>query len=413
MKYSNYNNTSPTSIKLLPTQVIKYIGNPYKNYYRNGEDIFSRNIWDMHTYDGKIFLGAGNSANHGPSPNAGRVPIISYDTKKGLFKKEGIVAEEQINIYRTINNELFIPGHDATQNWSFGNFYKRLRNGTWKKYRTIPKALHLYDIAYFNKRLFVGLGLNRQGAVGVSSDMGRTWNIIKIGNSPSRVYSFLELENTLFAIKSFSAVSKRKKWSKVQRKNYFSVAEYQSGTNFSARFDLTPQVMFPNTKLNLKKSKKIIRTKKITTSAIYIGAYTANDHHSLPFGAYIASSLHVKHTNIFKIPLPKNYVPWDTLLKGENIYLLCYDRKNIVVMHTTTANLSQWNPLFSFASPTFARSFEMVDGNFYFGLGSDIKSSKQWSQSELHPQTGDIIMLNAKDINTAKRNTENDRNNYN
>ena len=380
-------------IHQLSKSAIKNIGNPYKNYYKNGEHIFSRNIWDMHTYKGKIFFGAGNSANKGPSPNSGPVPIMSYDPKSERFIKEGVVAEEQINIYRTINDELFIPGHDATQNWSYGNLYKRLGDGSWKKYRSVPNALHLFDLAYFNNRLFTGLGLNNISAVATSLNLGQTWEVNTLGESPSRVYSFLEVENTLYAMKSFTPYSIRRRWKPTQNKNYFSVGQYRLGSHFIPRYDLTPEVMFPATSLNSKKSKKIIRTKKVGTSAIYIGAYISNDHHSLPFGAYIVSSLDANKPVITKIPIPKNYVPWDTLVKDEYIYLLCYDGSHVVVLQALVAKPLQWSTLFQFSSATFARSFELLNGDFYFGLGSDVKNLNKWQQSELHPQTGDILKV--------------------
>ncbi len=389
-------------VKHLPISAIKNLGNPYKNHYKNAEHIFSRNIWDMHTYKGKIFFGAGNSANKGPSPNSGPVHVISYDPKEALFSDEGIVAEEQIDSYRTINGELFIPGHDATQNWSFGNLYKRLHEGTWKKYRTVPNALHLFDLAYFDKRLFTGLGLNNISGVAISLDMGKTWKVNTLGNSYSRVYSFIEVDNTLYAMKSFTPLSIRKTWEVSKSKDYFSVGQYHGNNQFIERYDLTSEVMFPDTSLNSEKSKKIIRTNKIGTSAIYIGAYIFNDHHALPFGAYVASSLKADKPNIQKVPMPKHYVPWDTLVKGEHVYLLCYDGENVIVLHALASDLSHWNALFQFSSVTFARSFEMLNDDFYFGLGSDVKSIEKWHQSELYPQTGDILKVSSKDIKSLK-----------
>ena len=36
---------------------------------------------------------------------------------------------------------------------------------------------------------------------------------------------------------------------------------------------------------------------------------------------------------------------------------------------------------------------QVFDGDFYFGLGCEIKNSKDWKQSKLKPQTGEILRV--------------------
>ena len=127
---------------------VEIVGNPYSKLYRSGEFIYARNIWDMQVFNGKVFFGGGNSNNFKPAPNAGRVPVFSFNPKTNKFTNEYTVAEEQIDRFRVIEDKLYIPGHDATQKWDFGNFYTRTKSGKWKKYRTIPNTLHVYDIDY-------------------------------------------------------------------------------------------------------------------------------------------------------------------------------------------------------------------------------------------------------------------------
>jgi hypothetical protein len=80
---------------------------------RRAERIYARNIWDMHVYDGRLYLGAGNGSDSGPAPNAGPVPIICYNPVKEDFVKEGTVLDEQIDIYYTHRGRLYIPVLDA------------------------------------------------------------------------------------------------------------------------------------------------------------------------------------------------------------------------------------------------------------------------------------------------------------
>ncbi|UCG58940.1 MAG: hypothetical protein JSU70_05395, partial [Phycisphaerales bacterium] len=130
------------------TEHVENIGNPFSEMrgsrlrrlyrlltqqkYRPGEWTYARNIWDMHVYDGRIYLGAGNSSDGGPVPNAGPVPIICYDPKREGFVREGTVRDEQIDAYCTHGGRLYIPGHDPMQSWDWGNLYCRQDDGRWK-----------------------------------------------------------------------------------------------------------------------------------------------------------------------------------------------------------------------------------------------------------------------------------------
>jgi len=371
----------PASLDL--TSSLQYIGNPYRTKYPDGEMVYSRNIWDMQYFDGKIFLGAGNSSNRGPSRNSGPLPLIVFNPDKKRFETETIVEDEQIDQYKIIDGALYLPGHDATGSWQWGNFYVRQSGGRWKMYRNVPNALHLYDMVRFDGWLMAGIGLDEGAAVGMTKDMGEHWNIQKLGRS--RVYAFLPLDGKLFAFKKF-------KWT---GKAYFSAAQYLSDGTFSARFDLTMERVFPDTAF-VRTYAKVVRVLPLKKQTLYIGAYKYNDHQSLPFGLYIAS-LKENRFKAQRIMLGKGVKPRDILLRGENIYVLTEEKKaegsTIGVWKSSTGHLSVWREIFHFDYPTFARSFEKRGSYFYFGMGCDI-NMKQWRDREMPDQTGDILQLN-------------------
>ena len=66
------------------------------------------------------------------------------------------------------------------------------------------------------------------------------------------------------------------------------------------------------------------------------------------------------------------------------------------VITTSLDNPDTYSVLFQFSLFTFARSFEEMNGDFYFGLGSEIRSSKKWSIDEISPDTGKIIKVSKK-----------------
>ena len=388
------------------TSKIEILGSPYSKLYKEGGKIYARNIWDMQIFDEKLYIGAGNSNNIGPAPNAGRVPVFSFDSKTNIFVNEYTVAEEQIDCFRVIDKKLYIPGHDATQKWDFGNFYTRTKTGEWRKYRTIPDALHVYDIALYHKTLFVALGLNNISGVGMSDNNGKSWNIQNIGISFGRIYSFLKVSDMLYACKSFTPKWHRDKyWSKNRKKNYYSIGQYD-GVFFKERHDLDSSRMFPDTYMDYKKTKKIIRSESLSNKAIYIGAYIHNSsHQSIPFGVYVATSLEKNKVKIQRINLPKYYRPWDIIVRNTDVYILCYSllKSRVSVMHAKTNTLEEWRELLYFKSKSFARSFELLDGDFYFGIGSEVDSYKNWMQDELSPDTGNILRVKKKSFQGSPR----------
>ncbi|MFA9373963.1 MAG: hypothetical protein ACERKK_07375 [Poseidonibacter sp.] len=353
-----------------------YLGNPYIKQYSNGEDIYARNIWDMQLFEGKIYLGAGNSSNKGPAQNAGRVYVVSLDPKTEKFEYEYKVAEEQIDIFKVYKNRLYIPGHDATQKWTYGNIYKK-ENNTWQKYRTLANALHVYDIVEKDGKIFTAIGLKGKGAVFVSDLNAKTWQ--KIAQGKGRVYSFIEIENEIFATKTF------------QKKYPLKLNITQWLTNretFSSRFDLNISRMFPNTKLD-NTSVKIVKSTKLRSGSLYIGVKKHNDHQGKPFGLYFIS----KDLIIKKIQLHEDEIPRDILVRGENIFLLINTKNENIVYKIKEGQLNQKEEVIKFKYPSFARSFEKYKDCFYFGIGSEVENPDKWEILELKKQTGDIIKV--------------------
>jgi hypothetical protein len=56
-------------------------------------------------------------------------------------------------------------------------------------------------------------------------------------------------------------------------------------------------------------------------------------------------------------------------------------------------DLEVWHPVLEFRSDTFARSFEILDGSYYFGLGSHVDRP--------HPGTGMILRIRGEHVEPA------------
>ncbi|UCG56319.1 MAG: hypothetical protein JSU70_15805 [Phycisphaerales bacterium] len=365
---------------------------------RDGEWIYARNIWDMHVYDGRVYLGAGNSSNFPPAVNAGPVPIVCYDPVKENFLKEGTVDDEQIDVYYTHGGRLYIPGHDPTRSWKLGNFYLRRNNGRWKEYRNIPGAIHTYAMAWHEGKVFGGLGIHDSAAVSISADEGHTWTIVRTGGC--RVHGFLAVAGGLYAVEMVPTIKKVERWRESLRANFLCVSEFESPDRFIPRRDITAKTLFPTFDSRSSRWMKVIRAQALGDKTLYIGAYCHNDHQSLPFGLFLASSLERGNPRVRPIVLPDGSRPWDWVPYDGQVYVLveaeAAEGARVKVLRSHAEDLHAWEEVLHFDAPTFARSFEILDGDFYFGLGCKVDDPPNWKQEELHPATGDILRVKAE-----------------
>jgi hypothetical protein len=144
------------------------------------KDPAGRRINDLCFHHGKLFIGTGDAV-----VNTGPTPIVYYNQEHDTFITEFTIDDEAIYRYQTIEDQLVIPGVDATEEWTFGNFYIQSDTG-WTKHRTIPHALHVNCLASFQDELYASTGAfgsigdsieHYFGAVFVSSDRGMTWRV--------------------------------------------------------------------------------------------------------------------------------------------------------------------------------------------------------------------------------------------
>jgi len=133
-----------------------------------------RSAWDMHYFNGRIYIDSGDHvANSGPTD------IWTYNGT-GLVK-EYTVDDEMVFDFFEYDNKLFIPGNDATEDWSFGNLYindpNLVPNPGWIKLRTLPGCLHSWCVAMFQNKLYANMRTDGStpNRILVSTDMGQSW----------------------------------------------------------------------------------------------------------------------------------------------------------------------------------------------------------------------------------------------
>jgi len=375
------------------TSKIEFLGKPFN------KAPYANNVWDMQLYNGKIYLGYGNSSNTGPSPNAGPIPIIYYDAAGSSFTTQSVkssnpslksapkmaVDEEQIDIFKVLDGKLYIPGNDSDgEEWSLGNFY-RLDGDVWTKYRNLPSGIHVYDMALYQGKLFAAIGTDRKPTVLISHDMGESWQVFATMNALGmRAYSLFEINGKLYASAMLYPDNKiwgdktnileinaklEKKEVVVYGKNLLPGLTYQQGT-------------VPYNKIG----KKVNFNGKL----VYIIGSVFNDHQLLPKSLNVMTDIHQAR----RVALPDaNALPTDVLVRDGTVYVLTYTRlsaNSYINRVYQTTDLDTWNEVLRFKQDTYAKSFEEYDGDFYFGLGTD--------PDVLSPSSGKLLRVRSQYI---------------
>ncbi len=160
-----------TDAELLTSAV--QIADPHRARYPGNSllECFARSIWDLHTFEGRIYIGGGDSWN-----NTGATAVWSLedDGASPELRLETVVDDEQVALFRDDGDKLYVPGTDAIESWELGNFYVK-QAGAWQKMRTVPNALHVWDLAPFQGKLYAFIGEERGDSLLESTDQGVSW----------------------------------------------------------------------------------------------------------------------------------------------------------------------------------------------------------------------------------------------
>jgi len=362
------------------------------DYSSGSRGPFARNPWDMAYYSprGRVYIGQGNSDNSGsPNGNAGPIKMVSFvPGVTGSFLLEGAqntsnFPEEQCDWFLHYNNSLFWGGHDPRISWTQRTTYRIDPPGTnpkwnWEQYiSTIASGstldpnwgIHVYALNHYHGKLY-----SAGYSYGVSEDMGKTW--AKLFNDGSRKYCFLTVRDKFFA-SLWSGVNE------LRMENGNMTAEI-TRTDFLiyyvGRYVLLPGIRITG-RYQTYTSHKIVRPIDLPCGfAMFLAGLSASDHQTVTTDVFLARSLDKDNADVVRTT-PAGERAWDLLLRGTTAYLLT--SRTIItagsveqfvasVWKSTSDDYTAWTQVFSCSGlPTFARSFEEVNGDFYLGLGTD------------------------------------------
>ena len=357
---------------------VQSLGNPF--FVGSTNRVYARNVWEIKSFGGKLYFGHGNSSNLTPEPNAGPVPLVTY-TPEGGFQTETVIQEEQIDVFRVINGQLTIPGHDPRGFTGLQGTWYRLENGNWvtRSNLDINSTFHTYDMAVHDGKLYAALG--GEFAIVASSDNGETFTTVfdEIPTSV-RFHTFMKVGENFYAS---GAILSNDVNGNFRR---FDFAKLEADGKFRLDQSLNPSVTFPGyIQPNQFGGRFIKHPVEFAGSTVFTGNDIVNDHQGRPFGLYAATGS-LNNTRDLLVGSSQG-MPFDVKVVGDELWVLTGkdlgDRWSVEVLRTR--DLNEFTSLVQFDAPTFARSFELHQNALYFGLGS--------FANDVSPSTGEVLRV--------------------
>ncbi len=333
------------------------LGVPLSDYYTSGG--IQRCVWDIEAYNGKIYVASGDY-----DKNKGPVNIKYYDVDKKEWVNDGSLPDEQIERFFVFDNKLYAAGCDPKDSWQYGNFYTTSGSG-WTTERVLPNGIHNFDLAFFDGKMFAGMGVSAgQFPVAVSSD-GKSFSQVPFkrdGNILShnkeaivRVYDFFTLNGELYAYL----------YSRDSEGRCYDVYRYD-GESFVYHSDLISQ-------LDIKRNVYTHISQKAEFNGMQ---FIARGH------LYCTSDMKTAEL----IEIKPNIEVLDLRVIDDTLYVLCNEklkRKDkeefrISVWYTNLGKKGSFKEMFFFDYENRALSFTYNDGIFYFGMGYGITAQTDY-----------------------------------
>ncbi len=369
---------------------VEWVGRPLMSRYQT--NFFARNIWDMEVFDGRLYLGGGNSDNDTVGGNAGPVEVYYYDSATDQFLQEYLIEEEQLDRFVLIGDQMLVPGHDPHNDFAPpGRIYVRELGGEWHVWDTLPPSPHVYDVHYFDGAYYAALGLDIDGTGGViarSTDDGATWQTaslpgVLIRDNTAyvmRAWSLFDFNGTLYV--STVSIPQASSSFDLNKAPVYALASIlsngyalflQASVNFFPAEVSEIQLRNLNGELYVMPTDpyllRIERPVHFRDQLVYLAVVNSSDHNWTPVTLYAMDTTNTTRPIMFEA----DEYAWDTWVEGDALYVLLNQQVtdhlwSVRVM--STCDLENWSEVAAFQSMTFARSFALFEGDFYFGLGT-------------------------------------------
>ena len=364
----------------------EWLGNPLRE---DGHTARALNVWDLQVFEDRIYLGGGSTVT-----NSGPIKVWAYNPQARRFIHEHTVKEEAIEHFRVFNRQLYIPAADPTKG-DRHKFYRR-EAGQWQRYDSArPKLAHVRDLIETDTGEILMVGNSRQlekptargTAIALARQNGLKIKPAGVENAPEEkgvvladynwFFSVFRYQNRIFATNSLLRDA---------RNFQGAIAEYDPQLkSFRLNFKLRNDEFIPADLIaseDMQGIEVIYRPWNPVQFQEYL-VYPVRSYSNLPNNyeeAYMNTSGFFYKSGMGSTPQPLK------LPKGEGEDVLVIDNKLYVLANRRNRNekfttyvykadllqdKTKWKRVLKFTGWNKARSFEYLNGTFYFGLGHD------------------------------------------
>lgn len=338
--------TEPAPTTKDTTSQLEPLGNPFLE-----KPLMARNVWDMKVFDGQVYFGHGDAV-----ANSGPIKLFRFDTTSKKFVSDFTVDDESIHDFDIVGNQLVIAGYDPREAWELGNFY-RLEQGIWHKHRTIPWGVHAYQVTEFEGKLFIGISTDHlHPSLLSSSDQGLTWQDATDNQFLDRAFNkLIVLNRQLYATGLLGAGTLKLENGVFDGAN-ISIKQIAPGLTADAPMLISKLEHFKD---------GVVYT--VGRRQMYTTDPDEERYETIAKAAFFSRNFQ----DTVPILLPENSVPTDILVKDGQVLILTHRKletgfENMVIQ---SSDARSWTETLRFSSSSFARSFEFLNSQFYFGLG--------------------------------------------
>lgn len=340
------------------------IGNPTLARYPASGDARPRSIWDLHVFDGRLYLAHGDYWN-----NRGPTDLWTYSGDGTNFVNEFVVPEEMIWDFFEYDGKLFIPGYDARAVLTPSSVHildpERDPNPGWQTLSTLVDGVHSHDIALFQGTLFASITLSDQtGRTMMSTNMGQSWTTLY-----SRYTRLVALDD-LILFEGTQGTS--------QGPAYW----YQTFDGETFR-EVSPSLGLPT----LQTARRV----PVGEGVLYV---QPTRWLLAPAPLYFITADQIAASGTATaIPAFTNANVRDIVVRGSMCLVMTAEELEKDARYRGTIHVSDdletWTVASAFEVPGLPLSFEVYQGQFYVGLGSRFDSDVGWDRL-LGPEAGSL-----------------------
>ena len=387
--------TDPLNID--KTNDLQFIANVPSSEGLVGKD---KNLWDLQVFEDRIFIAYGNTTT-----NPGPIQLFAWDNSLDSLIDYGSIRGEAIEIFRVMNDTLFIPHSDPKGD---SRKYNYVKNGQLVDIKLDYKLAHVRDMIYFEDKYYL-FGNTRcpkqfrsecSGLLELDGSTYRTdfliselaevdpyvnakWNWFFGGWTyqnkliiPNATFNEVYVPSYTIKDAQFYTISNGNiQWSATQNEAeklthfHFYPAKMMTTTYAdSIKFNT---ILRPHTSVEIN-DKLVYTLRSYSITADFGNLYQTQYNNSR--GMYLKDSL-MGVAKVVNFPEP-DAVGEDILTLNDQIVVLANKKMEdgthqvFVYSSTSPSNAAEnWKELFHFQSTNLARSFEYHNDTFYFGLG--------------------------------------------